>query len=466
LLPWAGDGKTERKREEDYTLQKKQLFPVVLAGLVCVLLVVTMTAAGREKRYNFRGRTITYATWWETKPQPGRSEREDLRLKREAEVAKKYNVKIDYMTIPWGEFMAKYITTVMAGDAMADIASVQIDWFYPTLLLNNFCLNLSSLNIFDFRAPKFQRETVDFATLDGGVYGYEIGRIEPRGVIFFNKTLFEREGLPDLYEVFFNYEWTWDKMLEFAKKITKDTDGDGIVDQWGIGGATGRVWCGLLLSNNAHFIDISDKRQPRFSMGDPNAIEALQFFQDLAVKHKVMLVKPDGAPYDYPVQAFLDGKMGMLCAQLWNIDKMRDNMNDEYGIVLFPMGPKMKEYTAEASGHHLKTFPVTVKNPEEVAIVENALTEPYKIGRELRVIEEKNEEWLELRVTDEESIRVAQMIWDKQLSVFNFQAAFGIMDIFYTMEWELEYGHKTPRAVVEEYSQEAQMRITDYLAPL
>ena len=153
-------------------MQKKQLFLVILAGLIFVFLAFAVTAGGKEKRYNFGGRTITYATWWEIKPQPGRSEREDLRLKREAEVAKKYNVKIDYMTIPWGEFMAKYITTVMAGDAMADIASVQIDWFYPTLLLNNFCLNLSSLNIFDFRAPKFQRETVDFATLDGGVYGY------------------------------------------------------------------------------------------------------------------------------------------------------------------------------------------------------------------------------------------------------------------------------------------------------
>ncbi len=444
-------------------MQKKQLFPVVLAGLVFVLLVVTMAAAGREMRYNFRGRTITYATWWETKPQPGRSEREDLRLKREAEVAKKYNVKIDYMTIPWGEFMAKYITTVMAGDAMADIASVQIDWFYPTLLLNNFCLNLSSLKVFDFKAPKFQRETVDFATLDGDVYGYEIGRIEPRGVIFFNKTLFEREGLPNLYEVFFNYEWTWDKMLEFAKKITKDTDGDGIIDQWGSGGATGKVWCGLLLSNDAHFIDISDKRRPRFSMGDPNAIEALQFFQDLAVKHKVMLVKPEGAPYDYPVQAFLDGKLGMLCAQLWNIDKMRDSMSDEYGVVLFPMGPKMKEYTAEATGHHIKTFPVTVKNPEQVAIVEDALTEPYKIDGKLVIMEEKHEEWLELRVADEESIRVVQMIWDKQLSVFNLQEAFGIMDIFYTLEWELEHGIKTPRAAVEEVAQEAQMRISDFL---
>ena len=176
-------------------MQKKQLFLVILAGLILVFLAVAVTAGGKEKRYNFGGRTITYATWWEIKPQPGRSEREDLRLK-EAEVARKYNVKFDYINVPWGEFLAKYLTTVMAGDAMADIASVQVCWFYPTLLMNNCCLSLSSLGVFDFNAPKFQKESIEFATLDGEVSGYEIGRIEPRGVIFFNKSMFEREGLP------------------------------------------------------------------------------------------------------------------------------------------------------------------------------------------------------------------------------------------------------------------------------
>src|SRR5690606_41201924 len=43
----------------------------------------------------------------------------------------------------------------------------------------------------------------------------------------------------------------------------------------------------------------------------------------------LVLVSPEGSPWDYPVQAFIDGKVGMLVAQLWNIDKLRDNMSDE-----------------------------------------------------------------------------------------------------------------------------------------
>lgn len=47
-------------------------------------------------------------------------------------------------------------------------------------------------------------------------------------LIFVNKTLLEKEGLsiPD-------QEWTWDELYEICKAVTKDTDGDGILDQFG-----------------------------------------------------------------------------------------------------------------------------------------------------------------------------------------------------------------------------------------
>src|SRR5690554_4376411 len=142
-------------RRDFVVKRKNRLFLVILGGLVFIMLATAVgVVGGKEKKYDFGGRTITLAAWWEEyKSKPGGSEREDLRLKREAEVSKKYNVKIDYVTIPWGEYLAKYITTIMAGDAMADIVSVQTDWFYPTLLLNNFCLSLSEVDVFDFKKP-------------------------------------------------------------------------------------------------------------------------------------------------------------------------------------------------------------------------------------------------------------------------------------------------------------------------
>ena len=438
---------------------RKKLRTAVTGGLVLLVLVVAMAAGGKEERHNFGGRTITYSAWWDLRPDPGVSLEMERKARRAAEVEKKYNVKIDYVNIPWGEYLGRYITTVMAGDRIADIAIVEAEWFYPTLLMNNFCTNLSDLGVFDFTAEKFEPITVNLGTYRGKVYAYETGRLYPRGVLFWNKSMFAREGLPDLYKIFFNYEWTWDKMLEFAKKLTKDTDGDGVIDQWGIGGANQRLERALVISNNACYIDITDRERPKFGLTDPNAIEALQMHQDLIQKHQVVSMSPEGAPWDYNVHAFVEGKIGMLVGQFWKIsDYMKGKMQDEYGVVLFPMGPKAKEYASEMTGHNFKTMPITVKNPKEVAIVENAMTEPFP--------DEAPDEWreyYELNVNDEESIKTVEMIWEKQLGVVNLQWAFGIDDIFYTIEWEVMTGNKTPTAAVEERAQEAQMRIKDAL---
>jgi multiple sugar transport system substrate-binding protein len=438
--------------------KRSKVFLIITGGLLLLALVACAVTVGGKEKYNFGGRTITYSAWWELRPDPGASVEMERQARRVAEVEKKYNVKVNYVNIPWGEYLARYITTVMAGDSMGDIVNVEANWFYPTLLLNNFCTNLSELGVFDFTAEKFQRETVEFGTYRGGVYAYDVGRLYPRGVLYWNKSMFAREGLPDLYELFFNYKWTWEKMLEFAKALTKDIDGDGIIDQWGIGGAAQRLERAFVISNNAHYIDVSDKDNPKFALTHPNAIEALQAHQDFILKHQVVSMTPEGAPWDYNVQSFIEGKLGMLVGQIWKIDQIKEDMKDEYGIVLFPMGPKAKEYASELTGHLVRTMPITVKNPKEVAIVEDAITEPHP--------DEDPDDWreyYELRVTDEESIATVELLWDKQLSVFNLQWAFGIDDVFYTIEHEVMTGNKAPTAAVEEYAQEAQMRINDSL---
>ena len=438
--------------------RKNRIILMITGGLLLVALAAGAVTVGGKEKYNFGGRTITYSAWWELRPDPGASVEMERQARRVAEVEKKYNVKINYVNIPWGEYLARYVTTVMAGDSMGDIVTVEANWFYPTLLLNNFCTNLSQLGVFDFTAEKFQRETVEFGTYRGDVYAYDVGRLYPRGVLYWNKSMFAREGLPDIYELFFNYKWTWDKMLEFAKALTKDIDGDGIIDQWGIGGAAQRLERAFVISNNAHYIDISDKDNPKFALTHPNAIEALQAHQDFILKHQVVSMTPEGAPWDYNVQSFIEGRLGMLVGQIWKIDRIKEDMKDEYGIVLFPMGPKAKEYASELTGHLVKTIPITVKNPKEVAIVEDAITEPHP--------DEGPDDWreyYELRVADEESIKTVELIWDKRLSVFNLQWAFGIDDVFYTIESEVMTGNKTPTAAVQEYAQEAQTRINDAL---
>ena len=45
-------------------------------------------------------------------------------------------------------------------------------------------------------------------------------------------TLFDEAGLVRPNEVYLSGGWTWDTVVEMGKKITRDTNGDGVKDIW------------------------------------------------------------------------------------------------------------------------------------------------------------------------------------------------------------------------------------------
>jgi multiple sugar transport system substrate-binding protein len=55
---------------------------------------------------------------------------------------------------------------------------------------------------------------------------------DPRAV-YYNKSMLKQAGAPDPWDDL-KGQWTFDDMLRIAQLCTKDTDGDGKVDQWGI----------------------------------------------------------------------------------------------------------------------------------------------------------------------------------------------------------------------------------------
>ncbi len=64
------------------------------------------------------------------------------------------------------------------------------------------------------------------AYYDGVLYG--LPWIAQPVVVYYNKDMFAAAGLAEP-----TADWTWDDFLTDAKALTKDTDGDGTVDQWG-----------------------------------------------------------------------------------------------------------------------------------------------------------------------------------------------------------------------------------------
>jgi multiple sugar transport system substrate-binding protein len=125
-------------------------------------------------------------------------------------------------------------------------------------------------------------------------------------VVYYNRDLFTSAGLPEPQP-----GWTWDDFLAIAQALTRDLDGDGQIDQFGLGVEPSlfRV-APFLWQNGAELVD--DYFTPtRLMLDTPEALEALQFFIDLQVQHQVVPNASEEAA-EPSEDRFLNGRLGMF----------------------------------------------------------------------------------------------------------------------------------------------------------
>ncbi|PYO96111.1 MAG: hypothetical protein DMD60_11595 [Gemmatimonadetes bacterium] len=130
---------------------------------------------------------------------------------------------------------AEYRRVLLAatvGDSLPDVFQLD-DVDVPALVDRGGALDL---------APYLARVGVDLARYDPEVLAiFRRGQALyalPRGyapvMVAYNRDLLDRAGIAYPTE-----DWTWDDFLRTARRLTRDRDGDGRIDQWGVRRASG-----------------------------------------------------------------------------------------------------------------------------------------------------------------------------------------------------------------------------------
>ncbi len=128
------------------------------------------------------------------------------------------------------------------------------------------------------RDPETSPDDFYHAALDSGSMNEVIYALPYECVptlMFVNKTLLARAGI----EVT-GRDWTWDYFYDICQKLTCDTDGDGVTDQFG---SYGYTWQDALVSNGALLFS-EDGRQCKIA--EPQAVEAIAFVQRLSALYR------------------------------------------------------------------------------------------------------------------------------------------------------------------------------------
>jgi multiple sugar transport system substrate-binding protein len=152
--------------------------------------------------------------------------------------------------------------------------------------------------------------------------------------VYYNKKIFDQFGV-----AYPKDGWTWDDFLRTAQALTKDTNGDGQTDIWGVqltgSWSTGfEYWVaaagGQLVSpEGLGFVGYMDSAQ---------SVKALQFYTDLYHKHTVAPIPENMSPFDASNNQFASGTAAMRLFGRWPLAGLRENKAVDLGVVGVPVG--------------------------------------------------------------------------------------------------------------------------------
>jgi sn-glycerol 3-phosphate transport system substrate-binding protein len=148
-------------------------------------------------------------------------------------------------------------------------------------------------------------------------------------VLYWNKELFKEAGLdPEKAPA------TWQEQLDFAQKLTK-RDGAGNVSQWGvqIPSSGFPYWLFQGLTTQAGAI-LANPEGTRTFYNAPEVVEALQYWVDLAAKHKVH--PPGIVEWGTTPRDFFERKVAMMWTTTGNLTNVRSNAKFPFGVAMLP----------------------------------------------------------------------------------------------------------------------------------
>jgi len=148
-------------------------------------------------------------------------------------------------------------------------------------------------------------------------------------VLYWNKELFKEAGLdPE------RGPQSWAEHLEFAQKLTK-RDAAGNVTQWGtqIPSSGFPYWLFQALTTEADAILMNAAGDTTY-YDKPGVVEALQYWVDLAQKHKVH--PPGIVEWGTTPRDFFEKKVAMMWTTTGNLTNVRSNAKFPFGVAMLP----------------------------------------------------------------------------------------------------------------------------------
>ncbi len=284
------------------------------------------------------------------------------------------DIRVVRMDVPNSTFYVK-LQVMIAGGSAPDLIPM-MTMRLPMFLHRNAFLALDDLMAQDaeFQAlkPDIHAKSMDGFARNGKIYG--LAYSQNLYGLYYNKTMFDNYNKtcpPDQRITYPSADWDTDKFVEVARKLTRDTDGDGRADQFGtvVNSAMFYVCAPVLRRFGANLFDPEGRT---CLLDRPEAIKAFDWYYGLSLRDRVAPSPngPDsrtaGGLIGGPEELFMQGKIAMWeDAAEWRFEFQRRITGFDWDVAEPPRGPAPQHI--QTSGYECfgMSISATTKHPKE-----------------------------------------------------------------------------------------------------
>ncbi len=293
--------------------------------LICTCLIFLSGCDKKDER-----KVIKFSAWG--------SQSETAILKPILEEFEKENpdVKVVFVHVPQNYFQKLHL--LFASNLAPDV--VFLNNFYSKKYIN--------AGLLEDLTPHFENEKKDFfeKSIESSSYKgrlYVVPRDISDLVVYYNKDIFKKYNIP-----FPKKDWTIQDYIITAKKLTRDTNGDGKTDIWGTGFEREAIyWLPFMFSNGG---GVFSDDGSAVIINSPESIKSLDTYVALVNKYKIAPDKSQSASLTM-AQLFIQGKIAMQISGRWLVPKYRSDIKFDWDVVNFPKGSKGSIVGLDSSGY-------------------------------------------------------------------------------------------------------------------
>lgn len=305
-----------------------------------LLAVVLLVLAGCQAQDD--SGIIRLTLWQGVNPPPNRDVLQSLVDKFNQRHPK---IQVESLYVGQADQQMPKILAAVVGNAPPDML-----WYNPTI--GGQLVELGAIRPLDDWLEKVQNE-IDPTLLESMQYQGHTWSVpfDTNNVgIFYRPSLFKAAGITQLPK-------TWDELRQVARQLTRDTNGDGRVDQHGLvlplgkGEWTVFTWLPFMWSGGGELAE-NPATGTGVNIFNQGAIAALEFWQNLIEDGSTVLSLPERG---YELDGFLAGKVAMQLTGPWTLGQLESTKVD-YGV--FPIPAQARRGTS-MGGENLFVFKTT-----------------------------------------------------------------------------------------------------------